>query len=128
MQLLGVDILAKYENAFWSKFETLREFCSTTNIEDYKNKPLLSDFLVFVLDSKTYNEKNSKSSYQVDFQLRNPQLTRMVKIDDDNVFLYNKFDSFHCILLIKWSNTIHKFDPKKFFHKFPDFLWKYNLS
>ncbi len=125
--LLGVTIVKNFENEFWSKFETLREFCSTTDIEDYKNKPLLSDFLVFVLANKTYNEKNSKSSYQVDFQLRNPQLTRMVKIDDD-VFLCNKFDSFHCMLLIKPSNSIKNFDPKKFFHEFPDFLWKYNLS
>ncbi len=125
--LLGVDILDGYEDLFWNAFNSLREFCCMTNVEDYKDHPLLSKFHVFILDNKAYSKEHSSFSHIIDFQLRNPQLTRMVKIDDDNVFLYMKFDSFHCVLLIKWSNDI-QFDSRKFFHPFPDFLWKYNLA
>ena len=126
--LLGVDILDGYEDLFWNAFNSLREFCCMTNVEDYKDHPLLSKFHVFILDNKAYSKEHSSFSHIIDFQLRNPQLTRMVKIDENNVFLYMKFDSFHCILLLKWSNDILRFDLENYFHNFPEFLWAHNLA
>ena len=119
--LLGVDILDGYEDQFWETFLQLREYCST-KLEKDGDPPYLPKFLVYVLSNEHYNKDDPKLWYHMDFLLRNPQLTSMIKINEKNVFLYYKMDIFHCMFPIKTDIPI---EEDKLFCEFPPFLWKY---
>ena len=125
--LLGVNFLKEIEanQDFFYIFDLLREYCFSADYESC----WVSKFHVFILGNKHYNPNNKDPRYKhpLELQLRNPQFTTMVKTNEgQDVFLYMKFDCFHCVLPIK-STTI-RFPEKEAFHKFPLFLWKYNLQ
>ena len=124
--LLGVNFLEELQanQDFFNIFKLLREYCSSADYESC----WVSKFHVFILGNEHYNlnTKDPKYKYLMELQLRNPQFTTMVRTIEGDVFLYTKFDCFHCVLPIK-STTI-EFPRKEAFHKFPQFLWKYNLQ
>ncbi len=123
--LLGVDILDEYEDQFWETFLRLREYCSIKFETDGDPPYNLSKFLVYVLSNEHYNKDDPKLWYHMDFSLRNPQLTSMIKINENNVFLYYKMDIFHCMYPIKTDIPI---EEDKLFCEFDPLLWEYFIK
>lgn len=101
--LLGVNFLKEVLNAyftdFYEVFIQLRDYCYETECEFYKNKEISNRIYLSLLPNSHFTKYNFDPSYILDLQLRNPEFTSVVVIKGA-VFLYTKFDCFHCTLPI----------------------------
>ena len=106
--LFAVDFLKlvcePYFPKFMNIFLKLRKFCDET-LDSSWDKSFARRILVFILPNGHFNLENP--NYSLDFQLRNPLYTTIVvPKDSTSIFLYTKFDCFHCVLPL---DTNHNF-------------------
>lgn len=143
--LLGVNFLDNglVNDDFYRVFFELRDYCCETDCEAYKTKEIAKHIHLSLLPNSHFNINNSDPSYILDLQLRNPEFTSIV-VTKRAVFLYTKFDCFHCTLPITPTRIKSLSDSscfascyKGFYHFpnqgvgiqiFPQVLLDYNLS
>ena len=94
------ESLKDYYNKFLENFIDLRNYC-TADINDPRTKEMQvsKKIHLFLLRNGHFNPNNIDPTYILDLQLRIPQYTTIVN-SEGKVFLYTKFDCFHCILPI----------------------------
>ena len=93
---------------YFDKFiDTLVEFHKFFSTEE-RDSCIPRQMRICILPNVQINLKVTNATLQ--FQLRNPQYTHIVANDGSNggIFLYTKFDCFHCVLPLDDSN--HYFD------------------
>lgn len=99
--LVGINFNEEKRNSYFKELmETLnqlRSFCCMTDPMGYKQSPMLKQLKIFVLPNCQYS--NIYPLYILDLQLRNPLFTTVIKQKNSKgVYLYTKFDCFHCLL------------------------------
>ena len=88
---LPEDLLDKY---FWQSFTTLQDYCRDTK----KRMPWLN---LFLLPNKAMNEEEIAFLYPLEYVLRNPSFSTVVRSRHKKTqinFIYTKFDCFHLVL------------------------------
>jgi hypothetical protein len=146
--LLGVNFIEEMPHSYFSElydtFIKLWDYCHEKNREKYEKKEIAKRIHLSLLPNSHFTKGNSDPFYILDLQLRNPEFTSIV-VSKDGVFLYSKFDCFHCTLPISPSkiDSLKKASvfssnytessqllPSKTggAHLFPQVLLDYNLS
>ncbi len=92
-----------YFSSLMETFLKLQQFCET----EEANEMIPDRMTICILPNACYNKASSNS---FDLQLRNPMFTSVVTDPNSNdVFLYFKFDCFHCVLPVN-DSTLFKND------------------
>lgn len=149
--LLGIEFQQELKKTFFQVLRELHSYCLENNFKNYKKFPISEKIHLFFLPNTYFSPHNITSTSTIDYQLRNPQFTSVV-VDNGFVFLYTKFDCFHCVLPIKDDSNYFaankcssfagcKEDGKNFYLRhlnlqerqtpllyFPKLLFDYNLS
>lgn len=145
--LLGVnffqEMLHDYCATFYNTFIELRDYCCENDCEVYKHKKISERIHLSLLPNSPFNKNNIDPSYILDLQLRNPEFTTVIATKS-GVFLYTKFDCFHCTLPITPSDidcltksSCFSYSDKGFYlfptqtdgiQLFPQLLLNFNLS
>ena len=101
--LLGIDFLfdipKSHSVEFYETFLELRDYCCEKDCKAYQTKQISKRIHLSFLPNSPFNKWNIDPCYILDLQLRNPEFTSFVKAKGA-VFLYTKFDCFHCTLSI----------------------------
>lgn len=129
----SVSLMKELHNGQFELFKAL------VILQKYCNKPQIAELPTLYLDllpSGPFNPELTDIAYIFDLQLRNPQFTQVVEMEE-GTFLYTKFDCFHCSLpLINnnlgFENALHSgktvifHSEKERKHVFPRVLLKRN--
>ena len=140
--LLGINFLAdipqRHSVEFYETFFELRDYCCEKDCKAYQTKEISKRIHLSLLPNSPFNKCNIDPCYILDLQLRNPEFTSLVKTKGA-VFLYTKFDCFHCTLSISRSDIHalresccffqHAFpNEREGIESFPTLLLDFNLS
>jgi hypothetical protein len=107
--LLGVNFLEEitryYFHDFLETFMELQEYCRESDVQVYKEKAISKRIHLSLVRNVPFNPNNIDPCYILDLQLRNPEFTSVVVLENA-VFFYTKFDCFHCTLPISPKDII----------------------
>lgn len=138
--LLGINFLSDipkhHSDMFYKTFFELRDYCFETVCEVYMEKEISKRIHLSLLPNASFKKYNNDPSYILDWQLRNPEFTSLVEVKGE-LYLYTKFDCFHCTLSIDPDDIPALKDgccfcfyyyPNETNDSFPELLLNINLS
>ena len=125
--IMGIDFLKErnenYFDKFFRTFIDLRNYCLENDFETYSKLPMANKIHLFFVPNFPFFPENVTQSYVFDLLLRLPQFTTIIKVSEkhdvkvsekhdvklskervkrseEHVFLFMKFDCFHCVVPI----------------------------
>ena len=133
---------------FFEVFLELRNYCFESEMETYSKMPFADKIYLFLLPNAPFNPQNEQPTYIIDYQLRNPQFTTVIKVGKNlSSCFYMKFDCFHCVVPIvdngdlgflsttgscfaaqTYKKSFILLDHKDAINSFPRELLDYNLT